>query len=261
MPQFVANLTMLFTELPFLERFAAARTAGFRHVEFPFPYAYEKNRLRDLLERNGLAQVLFALPAGSWGRGERGIAADPIRTAEFRRGVDRAVDYAKALGVMRLSCFAGMAPPNFSAAEANETLVANITHAADVLAGHGRSLLIETINRAEAPGFLLHRPDQAEAILDAVDRPNVAILYDVYQAQAEGEDPAVSLADHIDHIGYVHIADAPGRHQPGTGGIDFPLLLAEIDRLGYDGAIGLNYQPDPDTAASLAWLADLGLSL
>lgn len=261
MPRFVADLTLLFTELPFLDRFAAARAAGFRHVELPFPYAYEKNRLRDLLEANDLAQVRFELPAGDRERGERGIAADPARVEEFRRGVDRAVDYAKALGVIRVSCLAGGVPPNFSKAEAMETLTANLIHAADVLAGHGRTLLVEAINHHDAPGFLLNRTDQLEAVLAAVDRPNVAIQYDVYQARREGETPSLDLAEHIDRIGYIHVADAPGRHQPGTGDIDFPLLFAEIDRLGYDGYIGLDYRPDPDTPASLAWIKDLGLAL
>jgi len=261
MPRFAANLTMLFTERPFLERFAAARAAGFRHVEFLFPYAFEKARLRDLLEANGLAQVLFNLPAGDWGAGDRGLAADPARETEFRRGVDLAVDYARALGVMRLNCLAGVRPPNFSEAEATATLVDNIIYAADVLAGHGRTLLLEAVNAFDTPDFLLHRTDQVEKIITAVDRPNVAIQYDVYHAQRAGENPTATVGEHIDHIGYIQIADAPGRHQPGTGELDFPLLFTELDRLGYDGYVGLEYVPEPDTASSLAWIKEMGLRL
>jgi hydroxypyruvate isomerase len=261
MPRFAANLTMLFTELPFHERFAAARKAGFRFVEFLFPYAYAKMELHGFLRDNDLTQVLFNLPAGDWAAGDRGIAADPARTEEFRQGVELAVSYAEVLGVKRLNCLAGKRGPGVTASEAAETLADNIAYAADVLSLNGLTLVIEAINHYDMPDFLLHRVDQVEKIIEAVERPNVAILYDVYHAQREEGELAATLAAHISRIGHIQIADNPGRHQPGTGEIHYPFLFSEFDRLGYDGFVGLEYAPTPDTAASLAWIAQMGLSL
>lgn len=261
MPLFSANLSTLFTELPFLERFAAARAVGFRHVEIAFPYAYDKNQLRDLLEDKGLALVAFALPAGNWDKGDRGIASDPARVGAFRQGVERAMEYARALGVMRLSCLAGLHPPNFSQEEATRTLIANIAYAADILAGHGRTLLLRSLNHFDAPSSTLQRTSQVEEVIAAAGRPNVAIQYDTYHAARESEDPALALGGLIDRIGHIHIADAPGRHQPGTGTIDFPLFFAELERLGYDNYVGLNYLPDPGTLCSLTWLKEFGQTL
>lgn len=261
MPRFAANLTMLYTELPFLERFAAARAAGFRFVEYLFPYAYDKAVLREALNSNGLTQVLFNLPAGNWQAGDRGIAADPARVIEFRKSVDTALDYALALGVQKLNCLAGVRPKHFSESESAETLVDNLIFAADALAAHGRTLVIEAINRFDIPGFLLHRAEQVDKIIEAVERPNVAIQYDIYHAQREQGDITATLRTHIGRIGHIQIADNPGRHQPGTGEINYPFLFAELDKLGYDGFVGLEYVPEPDTAASLAWLSTMGLSL
>ncbi len=261
MPRFAANLSMLFTELPFPERFAAARGAGFRYVEYMFPYAFPAGELRALLDDNGLTQVLFNLPAGDWAAGDRGIAVDPGRTAEFRRGVELAVAYAEALGVGRLNCLAGKPPVGVRTSEAAETLADNIAHAADVLAGHGLTLVIEAVNHFDIPGFLLHRTEQVEAIIETADRPNVAIQYDIYHAQREEGELAGTLAAYIEQIGHVQVADTPGRHQPGTGEINFPFLFAELDRLGYAGFVGLEYVPVPDTLSSLSWIADMGLSL
>ncbi len=261
MPKFAANLTMLFTEAPFPDRFAAAARAGFRAVEYMFPYPYAKEQLRELLQANGLTQVLFNLPAGDWAAGDRGIAADPLRVAEFRQGVDLAVDYALALGASRLNCLAGKRRPGLSESEAGETLADNLAYAADVLAGHNLTLLVEAVNRFDIPDFLLHRIDQVQKILDAVERPNVAIQYDIYHAQREQGELAATLAAHLRHIGHIQIADNPGRHQPGTGEINFPFLFAEMDRLGYDGFVGLEYVPAPDTLSSLGWIGAMGLSL
>jgi hydroxypyruvate isomerase len=261
MPRLAANLSLLFSEVPFPDRFAAAKKAGFHFVEYLFPYEYDKTRLKDLLAANGLTQVLFNLPAGNWAAGDRGIAADPARVAEFRQGVETAVDYARALGVTRLNCLAGKRPARFTESEAAETLADNIAYAADVLAGHGLTLLLEAINRFDIPGFLLHRAEQVDKIIEAADRANVAIQFDIYHAQREQGELTATLRTHLPRIGHIQIADNPGRHQPGTGEINFPFLLAELDRLGYDGFVGLEYVPEPDTVSSLAWIEEMGLSL
>lgn len=261
MPRFAANLTMLFTERPFLERFAAARAAGFQYVEYLFPYAFPAGELRQLLTDNGLTQVLFNLPCGDWAAGDRGIAADPARVAAFRAGVPLALEYAKALGVTRLNCLAGKLPPGVTEAEALQTLAENVAYAADLLAGEGITLVIEAINRFDIPGFVLCRTSQVMALLDRVGRPNVAMQYDVYHAQRQEGELAATLAANINRIGHIQIADNPGRHQPGTGEINFPFLFTTLDGLGYDGCIGLEYVPTPDTEASLAWVAAMGLHL
>lgn len=261
MPRFAANLTMLFTERPFLERFAAARAAGFHCVEYLFPYAFEAGELRRLLADNGLTQVLFNLPCGDWAAGDRGLAADPARVAEFRAGIPLAVEYAKALGVTRLNCLAGKLAPGVTEAAALETMAENVAYAADILAAEGLSLVIEAINRFDIPGFVLSRTSQVMALLDAVGRPSAAMQYDVYHAQRQEGELAATLAANIGRIGHIQIADNPGRHQPGTGEINFPFLFAELDRLGYGGYVGLEYVPTPDTEASLAWVASMGLRL
>ncbi len=256
MPRFAANLTMLFTELPFTERFAAARAAGFDAVEYLFPYDHAPETLSALLRDNGQTQVLFNLPAGDWAAGERGIAALPGREAEFRAGVDRAVGYAKALGVPRLNCLAGKVPGNdpTAAQAAWATLVNNVRFAADRLAEAGLTLLVEFINRKDIPGFFLHSTAQVLRLLGEVGRPNVLLQYDVYHAQREEGELAATLRAYMARIGHVQIADTPGRHQPGTGEIHYPFLFAELDRLGYAGHIGLEYVPAPGTLASLDWM-------
>ena len=255
MPRFAANLTMLFTERPFAERFAAAKAAGFHFVEYLFPYASPAGELRQLLADNGLTQVLFNLPCGDWAAGDRGIAADPARVAEFRDGVPLAVAYAKALGVTRLNCLAGKIAPGVTEAEAFDTMAENVAYAADILAGEGVTLVIEAINRFDIPGFVLCRTSQVMALLDAVGRPNAAMQYDIYHAQRQEGELAATLAANLPRIGHIQIADNPGRHQPGTGEINFPFLFAELGRLGYGGFVGLEYVPTPDTRASLGWMA------
>lgn len=260
MPKFAANLSMLFTDLPFFRRFAAAREAGFTSVEYLFPYEHAPATLAGLLEEHGLDQVLFNLPAGDWAAGDRGIACDPSWTGEFRAGVTRAVTYAKALRVPRLNCLAGIAPAGVSEDVLWNTLAENLRYAADVLAEEGLTLLVEFINRKDIPGFYLHDSDRTLRMIDDVGRPNLLMQYDIYHAQrAEGELTA-TLRANMARIGHIQIADNPGRHQPGTGEINFNFLLAEIDRLGYQGFVGLEYVPEPDTRASLAWALRWGLS-
>ena len=258
MPKFAANLTMLFTEVPFLERFALARKAGFTHVEYLFPYAFKVEDLKAELEKHGLQQVLFNLPSGDWAAGDRGIGASPGREAEFRAGVPRAIEYAKVLGVPRLNCLAGKRVPGRSDEEHWQTLVQNARFAATELAKHGLELLIEPINHFDIPGFFLNRTEQALKLLDEIAQPNVRVQYDIYHAQREEGELAATISKHLARIGHIQIADNPGRHQPGTGEINFPFLFRRLDELNYPGYIGLEYVPTPDTAGSFGWLRDHG---
>jgi len=261
MPKFAANLTMLFTEVPFLQRFAAAQQAGFRSVEFLFPYAYAIPELRSLIDRHSLEVVLFNLPAGNWTAGERGIAAHPGRVDEFRAGLRQAMVWAKTLGVPRLNCLAGKRVPGVSDEEHWKTLVENVRFAANTLGEAGLALTVEALNHFDTPDFFLTRTEQVLALLDEVGLPNVFVQYDVYHAQREGEDLLATLRAHLDRIGHIQIADSPGRHQPGTGEIDYRLLLSELDRMGYQGYVSLEYVPKPDTVSSLGWIQEYGYQL
>jgi hydroxypyruvate isomerase len=258
MPVFAANLTMLFTEAPFLERFALARQAGFQFVEYLFPYDYTPAELKQQLDRHGLRQVLFNLPCGDWAGGERGIAADPAQVERFRAGVARAVTYAAALGVGNLNCLAGKRLPAVDEARQRDVLVDNLRFAARQLAAHGLRLMVEPVNHFDMPGFLLNRSAQVLALLDAVDEPNVFLQFDVYHAQREEGELAATLRSHLARIGHVQVADNPGRHQPGTGEINYPFLFQELDRLGYQGHVGLEYLPSPDTGSAFGWIQAMG---
>lgn len=253
MPRFAANLTMLFTERPFLDRFEAAANAGFEAVEFLFPYAYEVQEIRSRLDQHRLQLVLHNLPAGDWDAGERGIACDPTRVAEFRAGVGRALAYAQALGVPQLNCLAGKAPAGVAEPRLHQTLVSNLRFAAAALRQAGLRLLIEPINPFDIPGFYLTRTDQALALLDEVGADNLFVQYDIYHAQRVEGELAATLQRALPRIGHIQLADNPGRHEPGTGEINYPWLLRHIDRLGYAGWIGCEYKPAADTLAGLGW--------
>jgi hydroxypyruvate isomerase len=258
MPTFAANLTMLFTEVPFLDRFALAREAGFRYVEYLFPYDYQPAELQRRLDQHGLSQVLFNLPSGDWAGGDRGIAADPGRVQEFRDGVPRAVAYALSLGVCTLNCLAGKRLPGVEAAVQRETLIGNLRFAAGLLASNGLRLVVEPCNHFDMPGFILNRADQALELMDAVGAPNLLLQYDVYHAQREQGELVATLRQHISRIGHIQVADNPGRHQPGTGEINFPFLFQELDRIGYAGYVGLEYVPSPDSRSSFGWITEMG---
>ncbi len=258
MPKFAANLTMLFTEVPFLERFALARKAGFTHIEYLFPYPFEAEALKAELDKHDLQQVLFNLPSGDWAAGDRGIAASPGREEEFRAGVPKAIEYAKVLGVSRLNCLVGKRVAGHSDAEHRQTLVQNLRFAATELTAHGIELVVEPINHYDIPGFFLNRTDQTIELLDEVGLPDVRVQYDIYHAQREEGEITATFRKYMDRIGHIQIADNPGRHQPGTGEINFPFIFRQLDECGYDGWIGLEYIPTPDTVASLAWLKDYG---
>jgi len=254
MPKFAANLTMMFTEAPFLERFELAAKAGFKAVEFLFPYAYEATELRARLAGNGLELVLHNLPAGDWDAGERGIACHPERVEEFRSGVARAIEYANALGVKQLNCLAGKAPAGVADATLRRTFADNLRFAADALRKEGLKLLIEPINTYDIPGFYLNRTAQAAAILDEVVADNAYIQYDIYHAQRMEGELAATFDKYQSRIAHVQLADNPGRHEPGTGEINYAFLFAHLDAKGYTGWIGCEYKPATTTAAGLGWI-------
>jgi hydroxypyruvate isomerase len=254
MPRFAANLSMLFTEVPFLERFERAAKAGFDAVEFQFPYDFAAGEIRARLQGNGLALVLHNLPAGNWDAGDRGIACQPGRVEEFRAGVARAIEYASVLGAPQLNCLAGKAPPGVDAATLRSTFVANLRHAAAELNKAGLRLLIEPVNTRDVPGFYLNRTEQAIEILDEVGAANAFVQYDIYHAQRMEGELAGTMHKHLARIGHMQLADNPGRNEPGTGEIHYDFLFAHIDRIGYRGWIGCEYKPAAATEAGLGWL-------
>jgi hydroxypyruvate isomerase len=253
MPRFAANLTMLFNEVPFLDRFERAARAGFEAVEFLFPYAFAPEEIKARLDGNRLKLVLHNLPAGDWDAGERGIACHPDRVAEFRDGVSRAVEYARALGVGQLNCLAGKAPAGVAEEVLRKTLVDNLAYAAAALRAEGLRLLVEPINTFDIPGFYLTRTAQAMAILADVGADNAYLQYDIYHAQRMEGELAGNLQRHLPRIGHVQLADNPGRNEPGTGEINYPFLFALLDRIGYAGWIGCEYKPATTTEAGLGW--------
>jgi hydroxypyruvate isomerase len=257
MPRFAANLTKLFTELPYLERFAAARAAGFTAVEYLFPYEYPREDLAACLREQRLKQVLHNLPAGDWAAGERGIACHPNRVDEFRTGVERAIRYANALDCPQVNCLAGKLPPGVSRDVAHATFVANLRHAAAVLGDAGVRLLIEPINRYDIPGFFLTGTDQAIAILDEVGSDNLFLQYDLYHAQRSEGELAATLQRHLPRIGHIQVADNPGRNEPGTGEIHYPFLFRHLDALGWKGWIGCEYKPRTTTEEGLGWMKEM----
>ncbi len=260
MPRFAANLTLLFTELPFLARFAAARAAGFSAVECQFPYAHDKAALAEQLQAHGLQQVLLNLPAGDWEAGERGIACHPDRVAEFRAGIDRAIDYATALACPQVNCLAGIVPAGVGPTQAEATFIDNLRHAAARLQSVGIRLLIEPINRYDIPGFFLTTTAQAAALIDAVGSDNLSIQYDLYHAQRMEGELAATVQKYLPRIAHIQLADNPGRHEPGTGEINYAFLFRHLDAIGYTGWIGCEYKPKAGTVEGLGWIQALNKS-
>ena len=254
MPQFCANLTLLFNEHEFLDRFGAAAGAGFRGVEYLFPYPYPKDQLAERLARYRLTQVLHNLPAGDWAKGERGIACLPDRVGEFQEGVGRAIDYARALGCTRVNCLVGIAPKDAAPEKVRETLVANLRFAAARLKAAGIALLIEPCNTRDIPGFYLNRTEQAVDIIGEVGSDNLFLQYDIYHMQVMEGDLAPTIERQLARIAHMQLADHPGRHEPGSGEINYPFLFRFIDGLGYKGWIGCEYRPKATTAEGLGWL-------
>ena len=253
MPRFAANLTMLFTEHAFLDRFERAAQAGFTAVEFLFPYGFQAADIKQRLDAHGLTLVLHNLPAGDWDAGERGIACLPERVDEFRAGVARAIDYAKALGVPQLNCLAGKAPAGVDADTLRRTLVANLCFAAAELDKAGLKLLIEPINNYDIPGFWLNHTALAISVLDEVGAANAFVQYDIYHAQRYEGELAATMTKYLPRIGHIQVADNPGRNEPGTGEINYAFLFKHLDRIGYTGWIGCEYKPVTTTEAGLGW--------
>jgi hydroxypyruvate isomerase len=256
-PRFSANLTLLFTEVPFLDRFEAARRAGFDAVEFVSPYGHDAAALSGVLAAHRLAVSVFNLPAGDWAAGDRGLACDPARVKEFRDGVARAVEYARALGCDRLHAMAGLRPAGVPEETLRATYLENLRFAGRALARQGLRLLVEAINDRDMPGYYLTTSRQAFELMDEAGVPDLLFQLDAYHLHVMGEDVAGTLERRIGRIGHVQIADAPGRHEPGTGEIDYRFLLRHLDRLGYGGWVGCEYRPLGRTEAGLGWREEL----
>lgn len=254
MPRFAANLSMLFTEVDFMDRFAAAAEAGFSGVEYLFPYDFPAEQIKAQLDAHKLEQVLFNLPAGDWAAGERGIACHPDRVEEFRAGVDQAIAYAQVLGNKQINCLAGIRPQGHDCASVRQTFVDNLKYAAEKLAAVGIKLVMEAINTRDIPGFYLNNTAQALETREAVGSANLYLQYDIYHMQIMEGDLARTVESNLAAINHVQLADNPGRHEPGTGEINYRFLFEHLDRIGYQGWIGCEYKPKTTTAAGLGWL-------
>ena len=255
MPRFAANLTMLFNEVPFLDRFERAAHAGFDAVEFLFPYAYPVAEIKSRLVANKLQLVLHNLPAGDWDGGERGIACLPDRVDEFRASVAQAISYGTVLGVPQINCLAGKTPAGVSDAVVRKTFVENLRFAAAALKEAGIKLLIEPINFYDIPGFYLNRSAQGLAIIDEVGSDNLFLQYDIYHAQRMEGELIATMTKQLARIAHIQLADNPGRNEPGTGEINYERVFAALDAIGYPGWIGCEYKPATSTEAGLGWLA------
>ena len=254
MPRLAANLSLLFTELPFLERFDAAARAGFLGVEFQFPYAFDAAHIARAAQLAGVQVVLHNLPAGDWTAGERGIACDPARVADFRAGVPQALAYARELGVKRLNVLAGICPAGVSREQAEATLVDNLRFAAEALSAEGVRMMVEPINGKDIPGFLLNTAADGLRVLDAVGASNAYLQYDAYHMQRSQGELTDTLRACLKRVGHIQIADVPGRHEPGTGEINYAWWLRELDAMGYRGWVGCEYIPQGRTEDGLAWM-------
>jgi hydroxypyruvate isomerase len=255
MPKFAANLTMLYNEHAFLDRFAAAHADGFEAVEFLFPYAFPKEQIAETLHEHGLKQVLHNLPAGNWDAGERGIACLPGRTGEFQEGVGRAIEYATALACPRVNCLTRISAADTDPDRVRATLVENLKFAANELEAAGIGLLIEPVNDKDIPGFWLNYADQAIALMDEIGSRNVFLQYDLYHQQRMSGELAATFRRLKDRIAHIQVADNPGRNEPCTGEINYPFLFDELDREGYIGWIGCKYRPRTTTSDGLGWAA------
>ena len=256
MPRFAANLTLLFNEVPFLDRFDAAGRAGFRAVEFVSPYDHPPEEVARAARDAGVEVALFNLPPGDWARGDRGMACDPDRAAEFRDGLARALAYAGVLSCPRLHAMAGIRPAGLPDEAARAAWMAAIRLAARAVATEGRTLLVEGINTRDMPGYFLTGSRQGFELIAEAGEPNLHYLYDVYHMQIMEGDLARTIERRLPGIGHVQIADVPGRNEPGTGEVSFPFLLRLLDRLGYRGLVGCEYRPLAGTVAGLGWMKE-----
>jgi hydroxypyruvate isomerase len=254
MLKFDANLTLLFQELAFLDRFEAAAVAGFSGVEFLFPYDFSSKDIKTRLDRHGLELVLHNLPPGNWDAGERGIACLPDRVSEFKESVLKALEVGTHLGVKRLNCLSGIVPKNLNRQKAHDTFVANLDYAADQAAKAGIEILIEPINRYDIPDFFLYTTQQALDLISLIGQPNLRLQYDIYHAQRTEGELANTITRALPHISHIQLADNPGRHEPGTGEINWRFLFSHLETLGYQGWLGCEYRPKADTLSGLQWM-------
>lgn len=254
MPRFAANLSMMFSEVAFPDRFEAAAKAGFKAVECQFPYDFDKKELRDRLRAHELTMVLHNLPAGDWNAGERGIACLPGRNRDFQASVELAVEYATTLGCQQVNCLSGILPDGVEREQALDVLVHNLTFAATEFKKSGIRLLIEPINNKDVPGFLLNTSADGIGIIEAVGSENLFLQYDIYHMQRMEGELANTIDRLLPRIAHMQLADTPGRHEPGSGEINFNFLLNHIDDTGYDGWIGCEYLPANGTVAGLGWM-------
>lgn len=259
MPKLAANLSMLFTEYEFIDRFEAASKSGFQGVEYLFPYDFEPKEIADKLNEYSLTQVLFNLPAGDWAKGERGIACHPERVEEFREGVSQAIRYAKILNCNQLNCLVGIKPENVTEEDAFKTAVNNLKYASEKLGAEGIQLIVEAINTKDIPNFFIDSTDKAIRIISEVGKDNLQYQYDIYHMQIMEGNLARTLTDHKAVIKHIQLADNPGRNEPGTGEINYPFLLKHIDDIGYEGWIGCEYVPKTTTEESLRWIKEYNL--
>jgi hydroxypyruvate isomerase len=259
MPKFAANLSMMFNEVDFLDRFDAAAKAGFKGVEFLFPYDYPPEIIAERLEKNKLTLALFNLPPGDWSKGERGFAAIPGRQQAFMAAVETAIPYLKASKCKLIHAMAGLWPEGRDKLEALPTYVDNLRWAADRLAREGVTAIIEPINTRDIPGYYLNTPAQAMPIIAAVDRPNLRLQLDLYHLQIMRGDLAPTIRELAGMYPHIQIAGTPGRHEPDIGEINYPFLFDLLDEIGYDGWIGCEYRPKGDTVAGLGWAKRYGI--
>jgi hydroxypyruvate isomerase len=255
MPRFAANLTMMFNEVPFPQRFGAAARAGFRAVEFLFPYDYPIETIKAELDEHELELVLFNMPAGNWSAGDRGLACDPTAVEQVRQGVATAVEYARALGCSRVHLMAGLKPRGASEGAMYDAYVGNVQYAAAELARYDMTLLLEAINTRDMPGFYLNTSRQAFELIEAIGASNVRFQYDVYHMQIMEGDLATTLKRHLPQIGHIQIADPPARNEPGTGEINYPFIFDWLGAIGYAGWIGCEYRPKSTTVDGLGWMS------
>jgi hydroxypyruvate isomerase len=259
MPRFAANLSMMFNEIDFLDRFAAARRAGFEAVEFLFPYDYPAAEVRKRLDDNGLTQALFNMPPGDWQAGERGMAALPGRQSAFRDSVKLALDYAGALDCKLLHCMAGLVPAEISPITAGSVYAANLAWAVEQAYPAGVKPVIEPINHRDMPGYFLNTQAQGHAIVDALGSDRIGLQFDVYHCQTTEGDVTKRMEKHLPVIAHMQIADVPARNEPGTGEIGWEFVFRRMDELGFQGWVGCEYRPAADTVAGLAWRQRFGV--
>lgn len=258
MPRFAANLSMLFTEHPVVERFERAAAAGFKAVEFLFPYNEDIAGIRAALDRTGIEQILFNLPVGDFAAGDRGMANNPAKRSEFADGVDRAIEIAGTLGVGRVNCLVGKSVPGVSHDVQWGTLKENLALAAERMQGAGIMQVVEPLNPFDAPGYFLPTPSLGFKLVEEVAHPNLFLEYDVYHAQRTEGNLTATIRREIAKIGHVQVADSPARNEPGSGEINYPFVFKALDDAGYTGWVGLEYKPSGPTETTFGWLREWG---